>query len=94
VREELSLAVEAQFGRARADFQARLQETGRQLAAALAARLDDAIRRVQDAVDRGGQIAALHAAARERAAAEATDRARTLRELAAAFTAAEPGAGA
>jgi len=47
---------------------------------------------VQDAVDRGGQIAALHAAARERAAAEAADRARTLRDLAAAFSEAEPRA--
>jgi small GTP-binding protein len=85
LRDELSLAVDAQFGRARADFQARLQETGRILAAALAARLDDAIARVQDAVDRGSHIAALRATARDRAAAKASDRADTLRELAAAI---------
>lgn len=85
VRSDLALAVEGQYGRARADFQGRLQETGRQLATALRTRVADAVRRVQDAVDRGARLAALQAEDRNRGAADEWAHARVLDELADAF---------
>jgi hypothetical protein len=86
LHDDLTRTVERQFGRARADFQARLQASGRQLAAASKARIADATRRIEDAVDRGGRLAALQATDRERAVAAESSRGRTLHDLAVRLT--------
>jgi GTP-binding protein EngB required for normal cell division len=93
LHDDVAQAVEQMFGRARASFQADLQEVGRQLGGATRARVGDSAQRVQAAVDRGSRLAESRAAERLRGLAAERARACTLRQLAGELRSAvgEPG---
>lgn len=85
LRAEIPELTDRSFGRARADLQQRLQETGRVLRAELARRYDEAVARVQTAVCQGQELARRDAGDRDRLAANLHDRIEALDRLAAEF---------
>ena len=81
VREQSRDATERAFGRARADFHARLVETQRTLSERLTRAADDPVRRVLAAVAAGDTLAALATTERQAATAQRQALANALRPL-------------
>ncbi|MGZ4428933.1 MAG: hypothetical protein ACXVXH_13050 [Nocardioidaceae bacterium] len=75
--------LDMQVGRARADFQNRLLETGRQLHAEQERRYDDGAGQLVTALRQAGELAAGHASRRTQARQQLTARTRTLVAIAA-----------
>jgi small GTP-binding protein len=85
LRTVLTDLVDQHFGRARADFQSRTEETHRQLSATLSRQLADAAEHVTGAIRRGTEVAALRAGEQQAATEELQARLAALRHLATAF---------
>jgi hypothetical protein len=87
VRAELPKLVDRQFGRARADFQDRLEQTGRQLLAELRGQYDVGAGRIAAAVQCSTALRKAQAADRDRARTALGKRVTDLREILVTLTA-------